>query len=424
MYEEMKKEISDFESKISNIKLREMFHNCFFNTLDTTVEYLNNGEVYMLTGDIPAMWLRDSSASVMQYIDFAKTDSDVFNLIKGLIKRQFFYIEIDPYANSFNKEPNGNGHKDDEGLRTPYTWERKFEIDSLCYPIWLLYRLYEVSGDKSLLNEQFVKISKIIMDVFKKEQKHHELSDYYHYRNGEKDGFNIPNHGKGGDVKYTGMIWSAYRPSDDACKYGYFIPGNMFAVATLRHMQKLLKVINEEELILEVKKLEKEINDGINKYGIYEHKKHGKIFAYETDGLGNYLLMDDANVPSLLSIPYFEYLTSDDEIYQNTRKYCLSFDNPYYFEGKIIKGIGSPHTPNGYVWHIGVVLEALTSNNKDEILKLIDMVLNSDAGTLYTHEGIYKDDATIFTRSWFAWSNSLFAYLILKSKDLLVGGNR
>lgn len=422
MYEQMKKDIASFEATISDSKLRTMFHNCFFNTLDTTVEYLDNGEVYMLTGDIPAMWLRDSSASVMQYIEFANKDKDVFNLMRGLIKRQFFYIEVDPYANSFNRDPNGHGHKADEGLRTPYTWERKFEIDSLCYPIWLIHRLYKVSNDKSLLDQQFVKVCKIIMDVFKKEQKHHELSDYYHYREGEKEGFNIPNHGKGGEVNYTGMIWSGYRPSDDACKYGYFIPGNMFAVVALRYMQELLKVIKEDDLCKEAKTLEEEVNAGINKYGIIDHPKYGRIYAYETDGLGNYLLMDDANVPSLLSIPYFKYVDADNEIYQNTRKYCLSKDNPYYFEGKVLKGIGSPHTPNGYVWHIGVVLEALTSNNKDEIKELINMVKNSDAGTNYTHEGVYKDDATIFTRSWFAWSNSLFAYLILKSKDIINGG--
>lgn len=422
MFETMKREIADLESRIGDEKLKKMFHNCFFNTLDTTLEYLDDGEVYMLTGDIPAMWLRDSSASVIQYIDFAKDDQDVFNLIKGLIKRQFFYIEVDPYANSFNKEPNGAGHQGDEGLRTPYTWERKFEIDSLCYPMWLLYRLYKVTGDQSLLSPRFVEISKIIIDTFKKEQRHHELSSYYHYRPGEKEGFNIPNHGKGGPVGYTGMIWSGYRPSDDACKYGYFLPGNMFAVVALRRMHELLSVIKEDELAAEALTLAQEIDEGIRKYGTVEHPKYGKIFVYETDGLGNYLLMDDANVPGLLSIPYFEYLNASDEIYQNTRRYCLSADNPYYFEGKVLKGIGSPHTPSGYVWHIGVTLQALTSSDKEEIKSLIEMVRDSDAGTYYTHEGVDKDNPEIYTRSWFAWSNSLFSYLLLKEKDLIVGG--
>lgn len=423
MYEKMKEKIVIFEKQITNEKLRKMFHNCFYNTLDTTIEFLDNDEVYLVTGDIPAMWLRDSSASVIQYLDFVNIDEDIFKLIKGLIKRQFFYINVDPYTNAFNKEPNGAGHKDDHGLRTPFTWERKFEIDSLCYPIWLIYSLYNSTKDITLLDDLFVRTCKTIMNVFKKEQNHHELSDYYHYRDGEKEGFNIPNHGKGGEVKQTGMIWSGYRPSDDACKYGFFIPGNMFAVVILGYMSELLKEINQNELSDEALKLRKEVDDGIKKYSIFNHYKYGKIYAYETDGLGNYLLMDDANVPSLLSIPYFKYADIEDEIYQNTRRYCLSFDNDYYYEGEVIKGIGSPHTPSGYVWHIGVALQALTTNDEQERKELIDMILNSDADTLFTHEGVYKDDDKIFTRSWFAWSNSLFAYLILDSKNIVCGGN-
>lgn len=423
MYEKMKEKIVIFEKQITNEKLRKMFHNCFYNTLDTTIEFLDNDEVYLVTGDIPAMWLRDSSASVIQYLDFVNIDEDIFKLIKGLIKRQFFYINVDPYTNAFNKEPNGAGHKDDHGLRTPFTWERKFEIDSLCYPIWLIYSLYNSTKDITLLDDLFVRTCKTIMNVFKKEQNHHELSDYYHYRDGEKEGFNIPNHGKGGEIKQTGMIWSGYRPSDDACKYGFFIPGNMFAVVILGYMSELLKEINQNELSDEALKLRKEVDDGIKKYSIFNHYKYGKIYAYETDGLGNYLLMDDANVPSLLSIPYFKYADIEDEIYQNTRRYCLSFDNDYYYEGEVIKGIGSPHTPSGYVWHIGVALQALTTNDEQERKELIDMILNSDADTLFTHEGVYKDDDKIFTRSWFAWSNSLFAYLILDSKNIVCGGN-
>ena len=197
----------------------------------------------------------------------------------------------------------------------------------------------------------------------------------------------------------------------------------MFAVVILGYMSELLKEINQNELSDEALKLRKEVDDGIKKYGIFNHYKYGEIYAYETDGLGNYLLMDDANVPSLLSIPYFEYADIEDEIYQNTRRYCLSFDNDYYYEGEVIKGIGSPHTPSGYVWHMGVALQALTTNDEQERKELIDMILNSDADTLFTHEGVYKDDDKIFTRPWFAWSNSLFAYLILHSKNIVCGGN-
>jgi len=419
MYETMNSEIEQFENSISNKKLKETFQNCFYDTLKHSISYLDKDNVYIITGDIPAMWLRDSSASVVQYIGFAKDDEDVRKMLVGLLNRDYFYIGIDPYSNSFNLKPDFAGHKEDEGLRTPYTWERKFEIDSLCYPIWLQYKLYKSVGSKEVIPSSFIPTCRTILKVFSTEQRHSELSKYFHYRPGEKEEFCIPNRGKGGEDKYTGMIWSGYRPSDDACKYSYFIPGNMFAVVILKMMSEMLMDLSESELASEALRIGKEVEGGIRKYGIYHSDKFGDIYAYETDGNGNYTLMDDANVPSLLSIPYFGYESCNMPIYKNTRAYCLSESNPFFFKGEVLTGIGSPHTPKGFVWPMGMILQALTTDSDEEKKSILQMLLNSDDNTCLMHEGINKDNQKDYTRPWFTWCNSLFSYFLLSNKDLI-----
>ncbi len=216
-------------------------------------------------------------------------------------------------------------------------------------------------------------------------------------------------------VNYTGMTWSGFRPSDDACKYNYLVPANMFAAVVLKYMEEIVNTIYiDGELTAKISKLRNEIEYGIETYGKYNHPDFGTIYAYETDGLGNYNLMDDANVPSLLSIPYIGYMDMDDSTYQNTRKFILSTKNPFYFAGKFIKGVGSPHTPKNYVWHIGMIVQGLTSDDDNEIDEIMEMLLSSDAGTGFMHEGVNCDNPKEFTREWFAWANSLFSEFAIK----------
>lgn len=417
---EMRKRVSDFCESIKDEKLKKTFENCFYSTLDTTVKMMDDGTAYVFTGDIPAMWLRDSSAQVIHYLEFVNCDEDVKKFVKGMITRQFFYILKDPYANAFNETDNNNGHKGDITKHSPWVWERKFEIDSLCYPVFLSYRYYHISHDSSIFTDEYKKAVNVILDVFKTEQMHHEKSDYSHFRPSDPPELSVPCEGKGGSVGYTGMIWSGYRPSDDACKYGYFIPGNMFAVVILKQLEEIFTdIVPDESIVKKASALRAEIQEGIDKYAVYDHPEFGKMYTYEVDGLGNRFFMDDANVPSLLSLPYLGYCDTDDEIYQNTRKYVLSRENPYYFEGSVLRGVGSPHTPDGYVWHIGVIMQALTSNNKEEIAKCLELVLNSDAGKCLMHEGVNCCDQNEYSREWFAWANSLFAYFIITKKDCL-----
>lgn len=415
-FADLRAAVEEFTATIKDEKLKEVFEKCFFNTLYTTTFFEEDGSVFIITGDIPAMWLRDSSAQVMQYLCFAKRCSSVRDLIKGLLKKQFTYILHDPYANAFNREPNGNGHIYDLDKQSPLVWERKFELDSLCYPLWLLVRYYEKTQDKSCLNELFLQAFDTIMQVFKTEQMHAETSPYYH---------EMPTHiekywcGKGTPVANCGLVWSGYRPSDDKCTYGYYLPGNMFIVSVLTKLAPIfMQVLKDFKRAQACENLICEIQTALQTLAVVE--ADGKmVYALETDGLGNYNLMDDANIPSLLSMPYYEYPYIDKQVYQNTRERILSPKNPYYFEGKVLKGVGSPHTPKDRVWPLSLIIRALTSNDEAEIIDNVKMVLNSTGGTGYIHEGVDKDDDTVYSRAWFAWANSLFAYMVLEKREIL-----
>ena len=401
-------------NSIENEKLKKLFYNCFIDTIDTTVLY-KESDTFIITGDIPAMWLRDSTSQVEHYLPFINEYPILKDLFVGLINRQMKCIMIEPYANAFNKDPNGQKWDNDITKDSPWVWERKYEIDSLCFPIRLIYKYWKKSNDSTFFNDEILTVFNTIIDLWVTEQHHFEKSDYSFQRLNCAPSDTLCNNGLGNPVSYTGMTWSGFRPSDDACKYGYLIPSNMFASVVLKYIEEIAEVIyKDSSLALKAKNLKLQIEGGIEKFGIVEHKDFGKIYAYETNGLGNYNFMDDANVPSLLSIPYIEYKSIDDEIYQNTRRFILSKNNPYYYEGTAASGIGSPHTPDEYIWHISLSMQGLTSNDEDEITSLIETLINCDGNTNYMHEGFHCDDPEKFTRDWFAWSNSLFADFIYK----------
>lgn len=393
--------------------LSEDFRKCYLNTLETTVRYGSDGSTFVITGDIEAMWLRDSSVQVSHYVRLAGKDEDCRELVKRLLHRQFDYICVDPYANAFNECANSKGHTDDITKQNPLVFERKYEIDSLIYPLWLLNKYYTYTGDAGIFDETFFKTYRVILDTLICEQDYAASSSYTFLRPRLPED-SLDNGGKGGDYAYTGMVRSAFRPSDDRCKYSFLVPSNMFIVSVLSGLKVNLEKAGVKDIYADTAlKLISEVDSGIKKYGIIEHKKYGRIFAFEVDGLGNYNLMDDANVPSLLAAPYMDYCGKDDEIYLNTRRFILSKDNPYYFEGKAAKGIGSPHTPKNYIWHIGLIIEALTTDSKDDIDRIFTYLRSTTAGTGFMHEGFDCDEPERFTRSWFAWANTLFAVFIL-----------
>lgn len=409
--------IMKFSERIEDEALRTTFVNCSLNTLTTTVRATGE-DVYLITGDIDAMWLRDSSAQVLQYLEISPRTPDVQGLIKGLLKRQFKCILSDAYANAFNAEANGNGHNEDEcGARNPLVFERKFELDSLCYPLFLAQRYFEYTGDAAVFDELYFQACERILEVFETEQDHHKKSPYFHYRPTEDAALSVPERGKGGPCAVTGLVWSGYRPSDDPCAYGYFLPGNMFVAVVMRGLSAIASRQERANIAKRAKKLCKAVERGVAKYGIVKHPVYGKIYAYETDGLGHYNLMDDANVPSLLGLPYIGWCKEDDAIYKNTRRFVLSAENPYYHAGSVISGIGSPHTPENTVWPISLMIEGLTTDDGERICEIVKTLLQTTDGTGYMHESIHADNASDYTREWFAWANSLFAYFLIKKQD-------
>ena len=348
--ESVKTHIDEVAEKLKKYpKLEKLYRNCYPNTLETTAEILPDGSTFLYTGDIPAMWLRDSTAQVTHYLPLTKDDPEIRSIIRGLIVRQLEYIRIDPYANAFNIEKNGHGHTDDLPPNDPWVWERKYEIDSLCYPFRLAYLYYKQSGDKSIIDENFIATAKTVVDLWITEQHHFEKSPYTFQRFGCRWIDTLHNGGKGYPVNFTGMTWSGFRPSDDSCTFGYLIASNMFAVVVLRYIDEIFTEmkIDDGEFLSRVRNLRDEIEYGIKTYGTVIHPKYGRIFACETDGFGNHILADDANVPSLLSAPYLGFCDVNDPIYVNTRKFILSSDNPFYYTGKAASGVGSPHTPEG-----------------------------------------------------------------------------
>ncbi len=393
--------------------LAPLVSRCFLNTMETTVKQLEDGSYFVITGDIPAMWLRDSAAQVRPYVQFAGEDRELQEILEGIIAKQAALVCMDPYANAFNESANGAGHKDDTVLND-HVWERKYEVDSLCAPLYLGYYYWKTTGIRRIFTESYYEMIAAIVKTFQTEQDHGKSEYYFQRHNCEKTD-TLPNGGRGTAVKVTGMTWSGFRPSDDCCELGYLIPSNMMAVKAMEFADEICReCYGESELAGKCRVLSGEIRRGIERYGVVEHPKYGRIYAYETDGLGRYNLMDDANSPSLLSMPYLGYCDREDPVYQNTRRFILSADNPYYFQGSIAKGVGSPHTPKGYVWHIGIIMQALTSVNRGEIEACLDMLAKTHAGTNYMHESFDPSDPEVYSRPWFAWANTLFAELLHK----------
>lgn len=395
-------------------KLQELFAACYVNTFSTTLQKLDDGTTFVITGDIPAMWLRDSAAQVRPYLMVANEDEAIKDMLVGVVNRQIEFVLHDPYANAFNASASGERYHEDKTDMTPYIWERKYEVDSLCYPLQLAYLLWKTTGDATHLNENFHKAVKTIVDVFTTEQDHEKNSPYRFERDNVRQSDTLTRGGKGNKVDPTGMTWSAFRPSDDACMYGYLIPANMFASVVLDYAAEICtEVLQDDTLANECQKLGRKIREGIEKYGIIEHPVHGKVYVYETDGMGGYNIMDDANVPSLLSAPYLGYCSFDDEVYQNTRRMILSRDNPYYYEGKKAKGIGSPHTDDHYVWHIALSIEGMTSISQKDKERILNTLITTDGDTGFMHEGFNASNPAEFTREWFAWSNTMFSEFVL-----------
>ncbi len=376
-------------------KLEKIYLTGFDEALNRHASRQADGTTYVSTGDIEAEWLRDASAVMEPYIGEASTDERVAEALRGVIAREAKYIQIDPYANAFSSD-----YK---------VVERKFEVDSLLYPIWFADKYWRATGDRSIFTREVNAAFERVLRTLRDEQRHDRRSHYRHP--------DLANDGKGSWVRFTGMIWTGFRPSDDPARYQYNVPDNMFAVVVLQRLSAIEReVYHDRRDSANAWGLAEQVQAGIEQYGKVVLAGGDKVYAYEVDGYGHTNLMDDANIPSLLSIPYLGYLPVADPIYQNTRRFVLSGRNPYFYAGKYATGVGSPHTPRGYVWPLSLIVQVLTSRDPAEIARVMGYIGASDVGDHRLHESFNADWPEAFTRDDFAWPNALYGELILQGR--------
>lgn len=403
---------------VGDDRVCSLFETLLASNLDAVTETLPDGTVFVATGDIPAMWLRDSAAQVRPYLLLCREDQGLHETLAAILRRQLDYVLVDPYANAFNRAPTGAGDHRDRPVAGPLVWERKYEVDSLCAPLELAYRLWRITGSTAVVGGLFREAANAILDVWSTEVDHRN-SAYAFRRPFALPSDTLPHRGRGAPVAITGMTWSGFRPSDDAGRYGYNVPGNMYAAVVLGYLQTIAReVLDDSALAGRAAALELTIREGIARHATIE-VPGATIWAYEVDGLGGRLAMDDANLPSLLSIPLTGFVPATDPRYRATRRWLLGPANPTWFQGRLlidgspVAGIGSPHTPRGWVWPIALAVQGLTSGYPAEKRALLRLLAGTDAGTGRMHESFDPDDPTRFSRPWFSWADAMFCELAL-----------
>jgi len=410
--------LTKVKREISDPELAWLFENCFPNTLDTTVTYTepeSKPDTFVITGDIHAMWLRDSSAQVWPYVPLCGQDEPLRRLIAGVINRQVKCILLDPYANAFLDGDEISEWKSDITDMKPGIHERKWEIDSLCYPIRLAYGYWKTTGDTSVFDGKWNETMELIYNTFRVQQRKENPGPYSFKRTTAWQTDTVPGNGWGNPQKHIGLICSIFRPSDDATIFPFLIPSNYFAAISLRQLSEICeKVTGNTALASKSLKLAEEVEKALKKYAITDYLNYGDVIAYEVDGYGNRLMMDDSNVPSLLALPYLGCMDANDPVYKNTRRFLLSEDHCWYFKGTAASGIGSPHTLRDKIWPMTIIMQAMTSTNTDEIKTCLQMLKTTHAGKGFMHESFNKDNPADYTRNWFAWANTLFGELIIK----------
>ncbi|HTJ66840.1 MAG TPA: glycoside hydrolase family 125 protein [Actinospica sp.] len=384
-------------------------------TMGRAARRLPDGSVYLVTGDIPAMWLRDSAAQVLPLLRLGEYVPAAWQFAADVLRRQLSFIALDPYANAFNAGPDGAGHQRDRTAMTPDVWERKYEVDSLCYPLHLAERFWHATGRTDVFDDLYWRAVERSLDVWEVEQDHEARSGYRFQRRFARSNGTLARGGRGRPVAVTGLTWSAFRPSDDACVHHYNVPGNMFASLVLSRLPAIAEVADPHSntLIERATRLREGIERGLREHAVVQDPVTGPRWAYEVDGLGGVLEIDDANVPSLLSLPRLGYCAADDPLYVATRKFILSPRNRYFYAGEVAAGIGSPHTPRRHVWPIALATAALT--DPDEAVKraTVAKLLATRGGTDRIHESFHVDRPRKWTRAWFSWAEATFTELVL-----------
>ena len=409
--------IAEIRGRILDPELARLFANCFPNTLDTTVQpgtFEGKPDTAVITGDISAMWQRDSSAQVWPYLPLTRKDERLRSLIEGVIRRQTRHILIDPYANAFMADLDAaplEWSRTDQTEMKQGVAERKYELDSLCYPIRLAHGYWKQTGGTLPFDGQWQKAMRVVVRTMREQQRKDGLGPYHFQRSATTPTETLGEKGFGNPVKPMGLIASGFRPSDDACIFPFLVPSNLFAVTSLRQLSEMVDaILHDSALANDASSLSEEVAAALQQHAVASTPE-GAIWAYEVDGFGGQVLMDDANVPSLLALPYLNS-SPDAALYARTRAFVWSERNPWFFRGTAGEGIGGPHEGANMIWPMSQTIYALTSRSESEIRGTLKMLKTGSAGSGFIHESYYKDDPKRFTRAWFAWANTLFGELI------------
>ncbi|GAB7362246.1 hypothetical protein MBLNU230_g2271t1 [Neophaeotheca triangularis] len=458
----VEKTIQDMNERMVDQDLARIFENAFPNTLDTTVRWHVDGtetekkqrfhgsrhasedawqgpQSFIVTGDINAEWLRDSTNQLAQYQRLAKKDSKIENLILGAINTQAEFVIESPYCNAFQPPPpsklkpsdNGQGDTVHPAYEPSRVFECKYEVDSLAHFLKLTNDFHNHTGSTNFLNPRWYTALETLLQVLDEQSRPtfnaktgaFEGQTYTFRRRTDAGTETLNLNGQGNPLNHgTGLIRSAFRPSDDATILGFFIPGNaMMAVELQRTANLLSSTTSRTKLAQNLLTRSEKITAGIWEHGVVTHKTHGPVFAFEVDGYGSAILMDDANLPSLLSLPLLGFLPVSDPTYQNTRTLVLSSQtNPYYLTGHSFSGIGGPHIGLQNAWPMSLLVQAMTSTDEAEVSMLLEKVKKASPLGLI-HESVNVQRVAVYTRSWFAWANSVFAQTVLDLAERMPG---
>lgn len=459
----VEKVITDMNEKIVDKDLARIFENAFPNTLDTTVRWhvdnSNTGkhkstarrqdpaawkgaQSFIVTGDINAEWLRDSTNQLAQYQSLAKKDKSIHTLILGAINTQAEYVIGSPYCNAFQPPPpsglsptyQGDGDTVHPDYEKSFVFECKYELDSLAHFLSLSNQFYNSTGSTDFINARWLLALDTLLLVlteqsqptFNEKTGAYQGNEYSFQRQTNTGTETLNLNGIGNPLNSgTGLIRSAFRPSDDATILGFFIPANAMISVELARTAAILRTFGKKNIASQVAKWGEVIAEGVWEHGVVTHKKYGKVFAFEVDGYGSHILMDDANLPSLLALPLLGFTTTDNEVYKNTRKMILEKQgNPYYLTGSDFRGIGGPHVGLHNAWPMSLLVQAMTSDDDEEIMGCLIRVKNVSMNGLI-HESVSVTNGRSYTRSWFAWANSVFAQTVLdlatRKPELLFG---
>lgn len=435
----VEKAIKKLEKHIADPDLFRLFENTFPNTLDTAIKWhgwaannTNEELTFVITGDIDAMWIRDSANQIAPYKTVMNDKSDdVASVFRGTINMQARYLIQFPYCNAFQPPReasittvyNGGRYKVTPHYDENVVFTCNFELDDWGGFLQLSHDYYEKTQDIDFFGAfQWIPAVQSIMASIEEMRQPTYGPDgewmvpVYTFQSSTMSAFGtLGNNGFMNPVNYTGMARSPFRPSDDTAMFDFGIAANMMLSRYLESTSSIMAQLPNapKGLARQMKDVASEIRDGIETFGIVQAPNGQKIYAYEVDGFGGRILMDDANIPSLLSAPFLGYLDKEDATYLRTRAFLLSKSNPWYCSGTVISAIGSPHIRPCAVWPMSKIMQAMTTDNYWEIFGALKEIVGSTSGLGLIHESVDSNDASKWTRQWFTWANGLFGQLIM-----------